>query len=147
MVYVCNSIVVWFKIPLSLFQTKPFLPFKCQCGTEKPFSSLSMFVIEDGYLLLEPNMSFGPGDMGSTQYWHRQSFPLKVTLSPAGKGRLGDIDKSVNKIDMSCSPIIRVYDWLMSLSQMMQESSGFFMGALTTPLNYELCELEWRVGW
>lgn len=37
-------------------------------------------------------MSFGPGDMGSTQYWHRQSFPLKVTLSPAGKGRLGEID-------------------------------------------------------
>ena len=33
-------------------------------------------------------MSFGPGDMGSTQYWHRQSFPLKVTLSPAGNGRL-----------------------------------------------------------
>lgn len=30
----------------------------------------------------------GPGDMGSAQYWHRQSFPLNVTLSPAGNGRL-----------------------------------------------------------
>lgn len=36
-------------------------------------------------------MSFGPGDMGSAQYWHRQSFPLKVTLSPAGNGRLSDM--------------------------------------------------------
>lgn len=40
------------------------------------------------YLLLEARMSLGPGDMGSRQYWHRQSFPLKVTLSPAGNGRL-----------------------------------------------------------
>lgn len=44
-------------------------------------------------------MSFGPGDMGSTQYWHKQSFPLKVTLSPAGNGRLeeGWHEQSVNK--------------------------------------------------
>ena len=51
---------------------------------------LNTGVVDEGDLLLEPRMSFGPGDKGSTQYWHRQSFPLKVTLSPAGKGRLGE---------------------------------------------------------
>lgn len=43
-------------------------------------------------------MSFGPGDKGSAQYWHRQSFPLKVTLSPAGNGRLLD-KKSMKQHD------------------------------------------------
>lgn len=61
---------------------------------QKPLSWLNWGVIEEGDLLLEPRMSFGPGDIGSTQYWHRQSFPLKVTLSPAGKGRLGESDSN-----------------------------------------------------
>lgn len=71
--------------------------------------SVCMCLTDDVYLLLEPRMSFGPGDMGSTQYWHRQSFPLKVTLSPAGNGRLeaGWHQQLVNKTWAAVN--VRVY--------------------------------------
>lgn len=55
--------------------------------------------------------------MGSTQYWQRQSFPLKVTLSPAGNGRLlervdgwvGGLGEAstVGQQTMSCGPAAR----------------------------------------
>lgn len=38
--------------------------------------------------LLEALMSLGGGDTGWMQRWQRQSFPLKVTRSPAGNGCL-----------------------------------------------------------